>query len=101
MKKSILDITELRIKSLIASEARYNFPEFLKELRVALRRTKQSVCYDLDFEYDVLIRLELGKIRKFDAEKMARIAEYYDVPYSIMSEKCLLWIKSNKFKIKK
>ena len=101
MKKSSLDLTEIKLRALIDHERDYEFPEFLILLRKALKQTKQVICYDLEWDYDILFRLESGSLRKHDPEKIRQLAEYYGVPSHILSDKWKKWIHKRKFQVPK
>lgn len=98
MKPSTLDLTEIKLCSLIEREYLYPFPEFITELRKVLGRTRQVVAYDLDLEYDALLRMETGKSKTYNAENVNLLAEYYGVSASVLEQKCRQWSKENKKK---
>ncbi len=98
MKQSTIDLTEIKLCSLIEREYLYPFPEFITELRKVLGRTRQVVAYDLDLEYDALLRMETGRSKVYNADKVRALAEYYGVSESTLEQKCRLWSKENKKK---
>jgi hypothetical protein len=98
MIKNTLDIAAIKIQELVEKEYLYEYPYFLMRLRKTLGRTKQSVCYDLDMKYDVLLRMEQGRVRRVDMKNIEMIAEYYGVPSKMLRDKCLQWIKKCKLK---
>ena len=98
MKQSTLDITEIRLQKVVDHEQNYTFPEFLIELRKTLGRTRQVVAYELDLEYDALLRMESGKSRVFSIEKTHLLAEYYGVNTSLLEEKARKWTREMKKK---
>lgn len=91
MKTSIPDPTEIKMRNLVYHECNYTFPEFLVEMRKIFCRTRSDVCYELDLDYNDLIRLESGIQRSHKAEKVKLLAEYYGVDSSFLEEKSRLW----------
>jgi len=100
MKQSTLDLTEIKLQSLIKREYSYNFPDFITELRKVLGRTRQVVAYDLDLEYDALLRMESGKSKVYNAGSVTLLAEYYGVNPSILEKKSRTWQLESKKKYK-
>jgi transcriptional regulator with XRE-family HTH domain len=100
MKQSTLDLTEIKLQSLINREYSYSFPDFITELRKALGRTRQVVAYDLDLEYDALLRMESGKSKIYNADSVRLLAEYYGVNPSILEQKSRKWQLERKKKYK-
>jgi len=92
MKKSTLDLTAIKMQSLINREQDYEYPQFLVELRKVLGRTKQAVTYELDWDYDELWRHETGKAaKKIDKEKIFELSEYYGIDAGILERKFREW----------
>lgn len=92
MKKSSLDKTAERVKSIIDNEDKFTYSFFLIALRNALGRTKQVVAYDLELDYDDLWRHEEERMSKrFNSAKNQLLAEYYGVDPDLLEKKFREW----------
>lgn len=98
--KSILDKTAMKLQTIIDNESEFSYSFFLIHLRLALGRTKQSVAYELEIDYDDLCRHEEERMSKrFDSAKNELLAEYYGVKPSVLERKFREWVRSNPPKI--
>lgn len=85
---SKLDRCKFEVEKIKHNHQEYEFPEFISQLRRALCLNRQVICDDLEMPYLKLFYLELGSFKKVpDTDILNKLAEYFDIPLSLLAKK--------------
>ena len=83
-----LDISKERLMTIIASRENYNFPNFIKELRLSLGISRQEMVCDLHTDYHRFAYMESGSGIEMPCDSIIKkISHYFDIPEEILVEK--------------
>lgn len=84
---SRLEISKSNLQWTIDNHANYDFPAFMRELRLSLGLTKKVVAVDLGMEYQHLFKMEEGYGMIFKDVILRKLSQYFDVPFSLLQFK--------------
>ena len=99
MTGSKLDLTNIKMRFTIQREREYTFPQFLKQLRKVLGKTRSAVSQDLGISYDQMFRLESGRFLNYQPERVEVLAVYFGVKPEVMHRKFHDFLTSKKVKV--
>lgn len=91
------ELTKEKVSYLIAKENKYDFPQFLTEIRKCFGLTRRSACKEMQYPEMKMFHLESGTFRRHvPFEDIIQISEYYDVDSSILKQKADEFISEGK-----
>ena len=91
------ELTKEKVSNLIDKENKYEFPQFLTEIRKCFGLTRRSACKDMKFPEMKMFHLEAGVFRNHVAfEEIQQIAEYYDIDSHLLKSKADEFITEGK-----
>ena len=97
---SKLDLTNLKFSHAVKHEFSFEFPDFIKQLRLILGRSRKSVAKEVGISYDKLFRLECGNFRVFYKKRIADLSSYYGVDKEVLERKCEAFLQKKKLEAK-
>ncbi len=84
---------KIKVEIMMRKQDEYEFPEFIRNLRMLLGFSRKSVAQDLGFSLAKLIDLERGYFCKLpDEEVLLKITDYYDLPQDFLKSKVLVFV---------
>lgn len=90
------EVLKLKIKKLLAKEAQYDFPKFMRFIRKTYSITRKEVAETMGVSESKIYYMEAGNFKKsLDAHFLDTLANYYAI------DKVLLWRKHNLYLQKK
>lgn len=89
-------LCEHKVKFMLENEKDYDFPEFIKQIRKCLGRSRTLVSEDTGIAHRTLCRIEAGEFAIPPLDKIGLLAKYYKVSRNVLSKKCKEYLARKK-----
>ena len=83
-----IELTLEKVNNLIAKEAKFDFPQFLTEIRKCYGLTRRTASKEMKYPELKLFHLETGTFRnRIGFEEIQPIADYYNIDSVLLHQK--------------
>ena len=94
---SKFELIKIKIDKLIANQKKFDFPQFLFQIRKCYGLPRRTVCKDISFSEMKMFHLENGYFRTFiPLDELCRISEYYSIDNDLFEDKMTKFILEGK-----